>query len=438
MNIVKWYKNRSFQFKLVIGYLVLALIPMLCVTWYSYGKTRNVLLTEAYQSAEQEAERIEKNFSTMVEPYETILEVLYVDQMLSGYLFQDYSNDSYEDMFYYIDKKLSEICLMNAGIYKICFYSNNETLPQDNYYFYSMQDLDRREGVLTFDAIGETVFCGTSGDGKAFHMNRLMNFYPQGGMKSVLSLQIENQQIQPLLDTINSTDEIYLVDQKGYILAASEPEMAGLPIRTRMPEEDLEQKAQIEFERDGISKIGNIQSGVFGTKILVISAAEDSSAISALPALLPQAKEPRLPEPGSRDAEQVQINFAPQSTTGFAYDAASGTYGMLRADGTAQLDANTGAQAQFDNLLVLYSASSLRDDGTTLDYDLSLGGGVWLNGSQLWHITWTQGTDSTFAFYDADGRPLTIRTGRSYIALVSSVTGQELTVLDSAGQNVLN
>ena len=134
----------------------------------------------------------------------------------------------------------------------------------------------------------------------------------------------------------------------------------------------------------------------------------------------------------------MQINFAPQSTTGFAYDAASGTYGMLRADGTAQLDANTGAQAQFDNLLVLYSASSLRDDGTTLDYDLSLGGGVWLNGSQLWHITWTQGTDSTFAFYDADGRPLSIRTGHSYIALVSSVTGQELTVLDSAGQNVLN
>lgn len=284
MNIVKWYKNRSFQFKTgdrlsgtgtdsnAVCYLV------------QLWKTRNVLLTEAYQSAEQEAERIEKNFSTMVEPYETILDVLYVDQMLSGYLFQDYSNDSYEDMFYYIDKKLSEICLMNAGIYKICFYSNNETLPQDNYYFYSMQDLDRRECVLTFDAIGETVFCGTSGDGKAFHMNRLMNFYPQGGMKGVLSLQIENQQIQPLLETINSTDEIYLVDQKGYILAASEPEMAGLPIRTRMPEEDLEQKAQIEFERDGISKIGNIQSGVFGTKILVISDKEtvlkDAKAVS--------------------------------------------------------------------------------------------------------------------------------------------------------------
>lgn len=168
------------------------------------------------------------------------------------------------------------------------------------------------------------------------------------------------------------------------------------------------------------------------------STAEDSSAISALPALLPQAKEPRLPEPGSRNAEQVLINFAPQSTTGFAYDAASGSYGMLRADGSAQLDANTGTQARFDNLLVLYSASSLRDDGLTLDYDLSFGGGVWLNGGRLWHITWTQGTDSTFVFYDADGRPLSICAGRSYIAMVSSVTGQELTVLDSAGQNALN
>ena len=51
-----------------------------------------------------------------------------------------------------------------------------------------------------------------------------------------------------------------------------------------MPEEDLEQKTQIAFERDGISKIGNIQNGVFGTKILVISDKEtvlrDAKAVS--------------------------------------------------------------------------------------------------------------------------------------------------------------
>ncbi len=62
------------------------------------------------------------------------------------------------------------------------------------------------------------------------------------------------------------------------------------------------------------------------------------------------------------------------------YDDALAAYGILHADGTPQLDANTGTQAAFDNLLILYSGSSLRDDGRTLDYDLSMGGGVWLNG----------------------------------------------------------
>ena len=109
-------------------------------------------------------------------------------------------------------------------------------------------------------------------------------------------------------------------------------------------------------------------------------------------------------------------------------------YGMLHADGTPQLDANTGTQAVFDNLLILYSGSSLRDDGRTLDYDLSMGGGVWLNGGHLWQITWTQGTQSTLALYDSNGKPLNLPAGRSYIALLSSLTGQELLVQSSSGE----
>ena len=110
---------------------------------------------------------------------------------------------------------------------------------------------------------------------------------------------------------------------------------------------------------------------------------------------------------------------------------------MLHNDGSPQLDANTGIQAAFDNLLVLYSASTPRDDGRTLDYDLTMGGGVWLNEGHLWNITWTQGTDTTFQFYDADGELLTLNAGRSYLALVSSVTGQELAVTNSAGENLI-
>lgn len=161
------------------------------------------------------------------------------------------------------------------------------------------------------------------------------------------------------------------------------------------------------------------------------------SAVLSVPGLLPQKADGKLPDATAPDAVSVRVEFDSQNATGFAYDADSGTYRMLHADGTPQLDANNGQQADFDNLLILFSASSLRDDNATLDYDLTMGGGVWLNGGHLWSITWTQGSDTTFRLYDADGRPLTICAGRSYLALVSSLTGQELTVQNSAGEDLV-
>ena len=167
------------------------------------------------------------------------------------------------------------------------------------------------------------------------------------------------------------------------------------------------------------------------------SASSGSDAVLTVPALLPQEEDGKLPDATAPDAVNVRVCFDDNNATGFAYDPDNGLYRMLHADGTPQLDANNGQQAGFDNLLVLFSASALRDDGRTYDFDLSMGGGVWLNGGHLWYITWTQGTDTTFQFYDADGELLTLNAGRSYLALVSSVTGQELAVTNSAGENLI-
>lgn len=156
-----------------------------------------------------------------------------------------------------------------------------------------------------------------------------------------------------------------------------------------------------------------------------------------MPNLLPMQENGKLPDADASDAMSVRVQFDAQNATGFSYDADSKTYRMLHADGTPQLDANNGQQADFDNLLILFSASTLRDDGVTLDYDLTMGGGVWLNEGHLRNITWTQGSETTFFLYDSNGRPLTLTAGRSYLALVSSLTGQELTVQNSTGESLL-
>lgn len=164
---------------------------------------------------------------------------------------------------------------------------------------------------------------------------------------------------------------------------------------------------------------------------------DTTDEVLRIPPLLPQTVNGRLPDASAHDAVRVRVAFDRSNATGFAYDETSGQYKMLHASGKEQLDANNNQPAAFDNLVILFSGSTLRDDGKTFDYDLTMGGGVWLNGGHLWGLTWTQGGDSTFAFYDSDGKPLRIEAGRSYLALVSSVTGQELQVMDSNGQSLL-
>ncbi len=164
------------------------------------------------------------------------------------------------------------------------------------------------------------------------------------------------------------------------------------------------------------------------------SSDDKNAAGDGLSPLLAQCEDGSSLFADESDAYKITIHFGSLSSTGFTYDAENGVYCMTHGSGTPQVDANTGKQVTFDNLLILYSAANLRDDGTTLDYDLSMGGGVWLYDGKLWDITWTQGQDSTFAFYDASGRTLKVANGRSYIALVSSVTGQELSVQSSDGK----
>ena len=189
----------------------------------------------------------------------------------------------------------------------------------------------------------------------------------------------------------------------------------------------------------GVLSSLNISASLMESRVTSAASGSSASGGAALtvPPLLPQAVDGKLPDATAPGAQNIRICFDDANATGFAYDEARGQYAMLHADGTPQLDAGSGQQAAFDNLLVLFSGSTLRDDGHTYDYDLTMGGGVWLNGGHLWYLTWTQGSDSTFQLYDADGRLLTLEAGTSYIALVSSVTGQELTVTNAAGENLI-
>ena len=162
------------------------------------------------------------------------------------------------------------------------------------------------------------------------------------------------------------------------------------------------------------------------------SASGGAEAEAQLPPLLPFGE----PIGGREGASSVEVIFSASASTSFTYDAESNQYLMFRTDGSPQTDANTGAQAGFDNLFILYSAPTRRDDGYSWGYDLTMGAGVYLNGGSVWSILWMPGVNSTLAIYNSDGTALSVRPGTSYIALMGSVAGQELILRDSQGSEM--
>ena len=234
--------------------------------------------------------------------------------------------------------------------------------------------------------------------------------------------------------------ELYETDRR-HINTTSDSEVLLNVLATEISRETVSKSLDAEGVFAAVSRVHKRLRGSYAVVALIagkgLLAFRDPYGIRPICFGSNMQENGKLPDADASDAMSVRVQFDAQNATGFSYDADSKTYRMLHADGTPQLDANNGQQADFDNLLILFSASTLRDDGVTLDYDLTMGGGVWLNEGHLWNITWTQGSETTFFLYDSNGRPLTLTAGRSYLALVSSLTGQELTVQNSTGENLL-
>ena len=102
-----------------------------------------------------------------------------------------------------------------------------------------------------------------------------------------------------------------------------------------------------------------------------------------MPNLLPMQENGKLPDADASDAMSVRVQFDAQNATGFSYDADSKTYRMLHADGTPQHGCQQRPADRFRQPAHPVQCIHLRDDGVTLDYDLTMGGGVWLNEADL-------------------------------------------------------
>ena len=122
---------------------------------------------------------------------------------------------------------------------------------------------------------------------------------------------------------------------------------------------------------------------------------------------------------GGEKAENVKIKFGiGKKTTTLSYDAEKGTYSGLNGE-KRLMDAKTGEDLAFRNLLILSIDTKDKGDGSShvVTKLPGSGEGYFICGGMMIPIKWEKKDNrSPFAFTKADGSPLAIGVGKTYMA----------------------
>jgi len=133
------------------------------------------------------------------------------------------------------------------------------------------------------------------------------------------------------------------------------------------------------------------------------------------------------------DANKIDLSGSYKITkTYFEYNAEDGLYyrfqGMQNGD-KAHVDAATGKQLAFKNVLVQFTHYETRDDKGYLGYqchDTTKDGYYFTNGKAI-HVTWEKTSDyGSTVYYDDNGTEIELNTGKTMICILKDGTTLEV------------
>ena len=123
--------------------------------------------------------------------------------------------------------------------------------------------------------------------------------------------------------------------------------------------------------------------------------------------------------PNGEDAASINIVFSGYSDVDFRYNTETGTYDKWM-NGEAHMDAVTGKQLSFENVILLETAIGVRDNKGRKDVDVYGGSnsvGYFASKGKIQKIHWEKPGDFDYlSFTDESGNPVAINRGKTYIA----------------------
>ncbi len=231
----KWiylpFVNLSFRSKMFVVFVLVTIIPMLLFVYFSFELTKSKLTEQIYINMVTSTAQINKNLENKLDSYERISASIYLDNRLSGYLTSEYDDTpSYLEAYRFIGNSIDTIKTAYMDFDEVFIYSDNASLPKDNYYVHPVTDATRKSELfhLLSESHGNLVHMSTPQTGNSpamFTIARLLNNnqiqYPYG----ILVFRIPESAIYSLMEKETDDKDIFIVNEDGIILSAADKQM---------------------------------------------------------------------------------------------------------------------------------------------------------------------------------------------------------------------
>lgn len=136
--------------------------------------------------------------------------------------------------------------------------------------------------------------------------------------------------------------------------------------------------------------------------------------------------------PIGKKATGVIIPYSGNNVAQFLYDADKHIY-LRSTNSKAQMDAITGEQIGFTNLLLLTCESSIYNKVTGTEFDLNTasgGTGYYISEGHSTEIAWSRDADGNLLLHDKNGTPLQVNRGKTYIGMIDLVNSSSVLIVE--------
>jgi len=229
--------------KLLLLYLFVVLIPISVIGYLLVYQTKKTLSAQTTEINMVTLHQLKMNITSRLETYINLSNVIFSDRKFKRDLELDYSSDEYfMDYWDNIDKYPSKFIMMNPNRFRIFIHTTNSTLLKEfidytfehRYEFINLIDEDTKKEKWYKDIIKANTGSVISvpyrnRDGKmAFSIGRLLK--PAGETDDIYMLLIEilEDELASQIKEEGRNKDIYLLNEKGYIMTSSVKEAVGM------------------------------------------------------------------------------------------------------------------------------------------------------------------------------------------------------------------